>query len=364
MKVAVIIDTWFPFIGGGQISAFEIAKRIASKNFQIDIITRNNGKDFLPRVKFLNIVKLGKFSSPNDNLSKITFTIRAFLYIYRRDYDIIHAHAFHPGIIARILMVARGIPTIFTIHGTSIGTKLNGAVLQTMEKIILTKIAYSAQITVSQDFFKFKNVNKNILYIPNGILVNQFDKVSVKKNNKQTLIFVGRLHPQKNLMNLIRALALVKKSIIDIQLIIVGVGAEKEKIINEVKALKLKMHVKMMGHKFGNELIKLYKSSHIFILPSIYEGLPIALLEAWACKLPVIVTKAGDCQFIVNNGNNGYLIKNPNNVDEIASVIIKAFSKKNFESLGMNGYKFVKKETSWEIAASKTKELYERIINE
>jgi glycosyltransferase involved in cell wall biosynthesis len=123
----------------------------------------------------------------------------------------------------------------------------------------------------------------------------------------------------------------------------------------------LQKNIKLVGEKSGVDLIKLYKSSQIFILPSIYEGQPLTLIEAWASKLPVIVTKSGDCQYLVKDGFNGYLIKNPNDKGEIAHIIEKAISTKNLNKLGQNGYNFVKSTFSWEKSAQQTLELYESL---
>ena len=160
MRVAVLIDTWFPFIGGGQVNAYEISRRITRDDVYIDIITRNNGKDDLKLPKNLRIIKLGSKSEPNSYIAKILFTLRAFLYIYKRDYDLVHAHAFLPGITARLVSVTKGIPAVLTVHGTSINTKLNNVFSRKLEKFILTEILFSAQITVSQDFLKVKNINR------------------------------------------------------------------------------------------------------------------------------------------------------------------------------------------------------------
>lgn len=368
MKVALIIDTWFPHIGGGQINAWEISKRLAGKGLLIDIITRNNGQDSLKLPKNLNVFKLGGYAKPFDSLSKILFIPRAYLFIIRRDYDIIHAHAFLPGITARFLSVTKSTPSILTVHGTSLGTNLNSRLKRWLEKFILCQILYSAQITVSRDFLKIKNINKNKYYIPNGVNIDRFDNVNVPKAKQPTLIFAGRLHPQKNLMMLIKAIAKVKKEIPDIRLRVVGDGPQKEEINKLIRQQALESSVELLGEIDGSSLVKLYKSSHLFILPSIYEGQPLTLLEAWASKLPVIVTKSGDCQFLVKNGVNGYLIDNPLDPDEIATLIKKALenkrsfsTNKNLEIMGLNGYNSLKENFSWEKSAQKTLKVYESL---
>lgn len=362
MKVAVIIDTWFPHIGGGQINAWEICKRLASKELQVDIITRNNGQDSLKLPKNLNVFKLGGESKLFDSLSKILFMAKAFLFLARRDYDIIHAHTFLPGITARFLSVTKGMPSALTIHGTSIGTSFNNIFKKWLEKFILCQILYSAQITVSRDFLKIKNINKKIHYIPNGVDISQFDKINVPKTKQPTLIFVGRLHPQKNLPVLLQCINTLKQEFPQIQLLIVGDGKEKAKLEKLIKNLNLHKNVKLTGEAKGTQLIKLYKSSHLFILPSIYEGQPLTLLEAWAAKLPVIVSKTGDCQYLIKNGVNGYLIEDPQDPKGVANSIIYAFKSKNLQRLGQNGYNFVKKNFSWEKSATQTLKLYGSLI--
>lgn len=362
MRVAVVIDTWFPHIGGGQINAWEITRRIAQKNTYIDIITRDNGKDNLKLPKNVKIIKLGPQALPFNTFSKVTFSIRSFLYLYSHSYDLIHTHAFLPGIIGRLIMVTRGTPAVFTVHGTSLGAKLLSPFQRFIEKFILTEILYSAQITVSRDFLKIKNINKKIFYIPNGINVKDFGRIRSTKFKTPTLIFVGRLHPQKNIPVLFQCINTLKQEFPQIQLLIVGNGQEKNKLVALIKKLYLTKDIKLIGGITGHQLIRLYKSSHLFILPSIYEGQPLTLFEAWAAKLPVIVTKTGDCQFLVKNGVNGYLIENPQDPNEIVNLIQKALVSKNLEKMGLNGYNLVKKNFSWEKSASETLKVYESFL--
>lgn len=358
MKIAVIVDTWFPFVGGGQVNAWEISKRIAEKGHKIDIITRNNGKDKLERVKNLNVYKLGSKSAPGNSLSKILFIIKSFLFVYRKNYDLVHAHAFLPGITARLLMVFKGTPAVFTVHGFSFNTNLNNFFSRWLEKFILTRIRYSSQITVSRDFFNIENINRDAIYIPNGVNTKAFDKIKMTKFKEPTIIFVGRLHPQKNLKTLLDASYLVKEKIPNIKLLIIGEGRLKTELQDQVLNLGLKNNVKFLGEKKGDDLIRLYKSSHVFILPSIYEGQPLTVLEAWAAKLPVIVTKTGDSQYLVQDGQNGYLVHDPSSPDHIARIIIKALNSKRLEKIGLNGYNLVKERFSWDKSAEKTLEIY------
>lgn len=362
MKIAVVIDTWFPAVGGGQINALEISKRIAKKGVKVDVITRNNGSYRGNQVKNLRIIRLGKKSDPNDNLSRLFFLIRSFFFIRNKNYDLVHLHAFLPGLISPLILLFLKRPTVFTVHGTSINTNLNNLISLQIEKFILTKIRYTAQITVSQDFLKIENVNKqsfstnkNITYIPNGVDFKAFDKIKVTKFKDPTLIFVGRLHPQKNLKNLVAAIEVIKVKVPNIRLLIVGKGGNESELREQIENRNLSTNIKFLGFKTGNDLIKLYKASHVFVLPSIYEGQPLVLLEALAAKLPIVASRVGGIPWIVKNNINGFLFP-PQNLERLASAIFEALKSRN--RLALYDHRKEKVTHDWNRIADSTLKLY------
>ncbi len=361
MRIAVIIDTWFPFVGGGQINAWEISKRVAQYGDEVEIITRNCGKDNLQKHKNLKVTKLGKLSKADDDLSRLKYLLQALVYITRNDFDLVVAHAFLPGLVARLLMVIKKKPAILVVHGTSIGTNLLKGFKGWLEKFISTQIAYSAQITVSRDFLKLKNVNKSIAYIPNGVNPRFLKLSGPAKRSKNELLFVGRLHPQKNLGNLVEAINLLALEKFQVKLTIVGDGQQKHEIFDLVKKYNLEGMINLEGEKTPPELVNYYNRSTAFILPSVYEGQPLTLLEAWASKTPVIVSKTGDNPYLVKEGINGYFIDNQSSPKSIARAIKKALGNKNLNKLGQNGYNLVKDKYTWDKSVELTKMLYENL---
>lgn len=355
-KIAVLTDTWLPYKGGGQINAYEISKRIASSQIQIDVITRDVGNDFLKLPKNLKIIKLGhRAQQPLSIFSQISFLILSLFFLYKNKYDLIHAHAYLPGITARLIAITKGTPTVFTVHGTSINTHLNNRFKERFEKFILTEIIYSEQITVSRDFIKVKNVNKKISYIPNAVDIKEF-KIKVKKNRDPQVIFVGRLHKQKNIKTLVGAISFVVKNLPKIKLLIVGDGPQKLELKELVRDLKLTNHIIFTGELKRKELIKKYKESWLFVLPSLYEGQSLSLLEALTAKLPVITTKTGDSPYLVKNGINGFLLGKPKDPEELATLVEKALNREN-------GYNFEKLHNfSWDKSAKETLKVYEKYL--
>ena len=361
MKVAVLIDTWFPHIGGGQINSLEISKKLALNGIHVEIITRDNGKDNLKLSNNIKVIKLGSYKKPHDQISQIIFCIKAFFYVFKKEYSLVHAHAFWPGLTARLLMVTKGIPAVFTVHGTSINTSLLNPLARRVEKFILNEILYTVQTTVSRDFLKIKNINKKIVYIPNGINIQEFETPQRSDSNAKTLIFVGRLHPQKNLINLIKAIKIVIGQNTT-NLVIVGNGPQRKDLEKIIRLESLTKNVKLLGEIPQRNLKQYYSRSHLFILPSLYEGFPLTLLEAWASKLPVITSMTGESQFLVKNGQNGYLINDAYSPQEIAKTINKALENRNLAKLGLAGYNLVKSQYTWDKAAQETLKVYENVL--
>lgn len=320
MKVLVLIDAWFPFIGGSQIQIKNL-KRILEKNYKC--------KFYILHSPSVNIII--RF------LWAFWVIPQAIILYLRHNFDLIHAHAYWPGIPGKILSKILKIPIIFTVHGSNLLDLNKKSPRYYLEQLILTKIKYNTVISVSSNFLKHKNVNKKIVVIPNGVDIRSFDRVKIKKEKPFKIIFVGRNDPVKGLKFLKKAMIRVKK---------------------EFPQARLKI---IAGAVDYQDLIKEYKSSHVFVLPSLSEGQPLSLLEAWAAKLPVVVTRVGENPKMVKNGDNGYLVE-PGDSTSLAKAILKVLKDKKRGVMGKRGYQLVKRKYSWQKCAQKTYEVYQLLV--
>ena len=204
----------------------------------------------------------------------------------------------------------------------------------------MTKIKYDQIISVASNFLRHKNVNKNIVVIPNGVNIKEFKSLKVKKLKRKSLIIlsVGRDDPIKGWEYLRKAFKRVKKEFPQAEL----------KIINS-------------GYKHA-DLVKEYLKADVFVLPSLSEGQPLTLLEAWAAKLPVIVTAVGENPKMVKNGVNGYIIE-PGNANLLAQAILKMLRNKKRDLLGKKGYQLVKSKYTWKKCAQRTYEIYQKVLS-
>lgn len=143
----------------------------------------------------------------------------------------------------------------------------------------------------------------NIQIIPNGIDTDSFrPPVAKKPSEKNTqLLFIGRLHPEKNLINLLKAMVGLE----NIRLRIIGSGPLKKEIISFSE--KNSLFVEIINNVPNNHLPEQYAQADIYVQPSLYEGNPKTILEAMSCGLPVISTDVQGIQNIIQHQKNGYL---------------------------------------------------------
>nr|WP_319423438.1 glycosyltransferase family 4 protein [Pleurocapsa sp. FMAR1] len=154
---------------------------------------------------------------------------------------------------------------------------------------------------------RYSEIADRIKYITNAVDLDFFNPLTSQQKqekrkhfakqqglseNTQFILFAGRLHPQKDPILLIRSFAALKTD--NVHLLIAGNGELAEEVQTEIDSLGLSQQVTMLGSVDRQKLATLYRISSAFILTSIYEGLPLAVLEALACGIPIVTTKAGD----------------------------------------------------------------------
>lgn len=162
---------------------------------------------------------------------------------------------------------------------------------------------------------------------------------------------VGRYSTQKSQDDLIRAMANVVDVIPNVQLFIVGWGPREQEMRRLVRARNLEGHVSITGKVSSVE--KYYAAADVFTLSSMWEGLPIALLEAMAAGLPVIATDVSGVREVVQEGETGRLVS-PDSPDEFATEMVEMASGPDREEYGMNGYQ---RAVKW-FDIKRTSELY------
>lgn len=344
MTILMIVDAWFPHTGGGQVHVWELSKALADKGHKVVILTRNNGawNEVYPGV---TVKRLGKSSQFSNLKERLSFLASSFFVTLITDCDVIHLHAFSPGLLAPLLKFFKRKPVVFTVHGE--GMKIAGLPLgeKFLEDLVFYKITYDGQISVAKQTLVKKGATKNVWVIPNGVRISDWTGAQRQRNKVKHLIFVGRFFYDKGVDLLIEAFKELKRK--DLDLTIVGEGPELSKLKGLAKGQKIRFTGKLGGQKLVNEIRK----ADLYVMPSRVEGMPIRLLEAWAAKIPIVATKVGDnSQYIVNN-KSGFLAEA--NVQSLANSIEKALKSNRLVNIAESGFNKVQ-DFTWNNIAEQT----------
>jgi len=375
MKICMMIDAWKPQWGGGQIHTFDLSRTLEEQGHTVDLFTMNlDGKPTISKDTGFRVIRVGKPKVKFNVINRLKWCIQVCSAIYRMNkfekYDLIHAHANLSGLPGKIMSKYLGIPIVYTVHGSGIksifqmyGLNPFSLALGLFERFLQTAIIYDTEISVDSNFFKMRNLNKRVKVIHSAIDVNKFKGVKDKKGKTFRFLFVGRLHPQKGVSILLESLSKIKNELNGVEFVIVGGGPDEVKLKSESKKLGLNKFVKFTGRISDNKLKNYYSSSDCFILPSLFEGLPLTLLEAWSAKLPVLVTDVGEHKLLISQGKEGFVIE-PNNIDELSDTIIKVanMKKSNLKKMGMNGYKKVNKNHTLKVMVNKVLRVYKEVL--
>ena len=321
MRVLQIIDD--ASIGGGQIHVLLLSKYLQSMNIEVAIATESTGW----LVHQANILDIPVY--PIDISNKITW--RALKSIYRllefQDFDVIHTHGGTAGFWGRLgsKILQRKSKIIHSYHGLHylnifqdrrIRQKLKNALFKTIDQLILNITDQIICVCIS-DYKKAINAKvtspSKTSIINYGIEIDKFSHALNKETSRKIFditptefIFgnVGRLHEQKGHKYLLKAFAKVSNRA---RLLIIGDGELKDELIKLADDLQISDRIVFLGAR--SDVHEFLSAINVFIMPSLWEGQPIALLEALAMGKPCIVSDVDGISEVITNNVNGYLVK-------------------------------------------------------
>lgn len=227
-----------------------------------------------------------------------------------------------------------------------------------------------------EDFFSHV-LNKNkITIVKNGVNISDYKKIGRKRlGNSQNkskyceninLLYIGGVSKNKGIMDLIVAVLKLKNKSLKFNMNLVGPEIEDgvlEQIENFCKINKLFEIINIKGTLIGKEKNEVYKDATIFILPSYAEGLPITIIEAMACGLPIISSKVGGIPEVIKENINGFLI-DPGDVDMLTERIEFLIKNKNIrEDMGKNNLAEAISNYDFKIVVEKLERIYENLLS-
>lgn len=211
--------------------------------------------------------------------------------------------------------------------------------------------------------------NVKPIIIRNGINIKDYinQNVELRKKCRQELKIsetdiiitaLGQLREAKGYFDLLNAITILKIKYSNIHYLIIGEGELYSKIQNKIEEYHLGEEVNLLGQKNNPEFY--LNASDIYVLSSLWEGFPNALLEAMACGLPPVATKVSGVTEIIQNGQNGFWAE-PNNSIDLANKLEKLILMKSEErkNIGLAARQTVEKYYSIKKMVSEYEKLYD-----
>lgn len=300
--------------GGAEHVACNLSNFFVSQNYEVDLLTMADDKPTYFIDNRVNRISILNASERKGFIHNLSVRKQKFIeYIKQSDTDCFIAFFPIATIILSLLRKRLKVPVITS-------ERANPYKYSWYYKILLKKFVPLADINVfqslGQKFFYGNRLNeKNCRVIPNACEIHTEPKEW--SDRKKVIVSAGRLTKTKNYSMLINAFSTLQEKGKDYKLIIYGEGPERSNLENQIRTLGLTDRVYLPGRKDNVE--DYIKECKIFVLSSMSEGMPNALIEAMSLGLACIATDCptGGCRSLITTNVNGILIP-VENTDELA----------------------------------------------
>ncbi len=318
-----------PAYSGAGMQALRLAQTLSEKGLEMSAVTARTDLE-LPSVETVNGVAIHRVPVlARQRFGHLSFFLSAAVHVlrHRDQYDIIHLHGAYRRAIP-IVAAARLANLKTVVKMSMMGTDDPATTREWLFGGLLMKALAHADAVVAiteelaQSYLQAGLPEEHLVRIPNGVDTSRFHPVDpptktlLRKQlglplDAPVVLFVGVVNRRKGVDLLLEAWPQVGSEFPDAILVLVGPlpmssGASESGIVRNVQAAAQQDRIKVLGQQPAVE--RFYQAADVFVLPTRREGLPNALLEAMACRLPVVASSLPGVSQVVTNGNEGLLL--------------------------------------------------------
>ncbi|MEK6898344.1 MAG: glycosyltransferase family 4 protein [Nanoarchaeota archaeon] len=382
MKIAHVNMFYLPTFGGVEQVMYELAKRQVADGHEVHVFCCDSDKNQRISVKEEIIDGIYVHRFPYwFRLSLSTFIWPSLLWRFKGKFDIVHSHVSgHAYILfAGLLSRIKKFKHIHTTHCPWTDASFRPFVLKPF--LFLNELFFNK--------FSFKFIDKIIAITPWEIPVlekfadkgkikiipNGFDKIFFKKikdnkfkkkngiNEKNLVLFFGRLNPTKGAEKLAHAAINLTKSGKAEDIAFVFIGPDEGMAEEVQKLIKPYKNMKYLGALRGRDKVaEMYQAADIYVMPSYREGLPLTLFEAMASGLPIIASPVNGIPYEMKDNENGFFV-DYGDIENLEKNILKILGdKKMSKKFSENNFK--KSENyDWDLIYKRYMKEYKLLVN-
>jgi glycosyltransferase involved in cell wall biosynthesis len=260
---------------------------------------------------------------PEKKWGGIHIALASWRYFRRSHFNIVHTHKYKDTILAAPVARWAGVPYVMrSVHGLRepfFGVqKWKMAFYEFLERRVHERYVEKL-LAVSSDIersLRHHYVKSNVVCIRNGIALNTLPRDSKRSAVRKAfgvpddvcvIGSVGRLTPVKGFPHLLQAIKILTDEGLPVKHWLAGEGILKDELHKLTNELGIAGQVEILGHR--EDTYELMQAMDLFVLPSLHEGIPMALLEAMATPLPVIASRVGGIPEVIEDGISGLLVE-------------------------------------------------------
>lgn len=237
------------------------------------------------------------------------------------DIDVVHVNAsldwksvLRDGILVR-LAARRGIPVVVSFHGwlRDVASRVERTYLWLFHFLYGKAAAFVVLSNEVRDTLARWGFSQPIYHEATVIAEEDLEGFDLERNcaardaaEKWSILFLGRVHRNKGIFIALEAFSRLRRKYPEMELVVAGSGEHLETLREQMEEAGIP-DVRFVGYAAGREKRALLERSHVFLLPSFSEGLPVALVEAMAFGLPVVTRSVGGIGDFFKNGEHGFI---------------------------------------------------------
>jgi glycosyltransferase involved in cell wall biosynthesis len=318
--------------GGDSILIVELGSAAREHGFHVDVLATDPPVQDLVREAGLGLVDVDLIRREIRPLWDTRGFVRLMSFLRRAPYAIVHTHTSKPGMVGRLAAKRAHVPAIIhTPHLLPFHEETGNAT--TGMYVAAERIAarWCDRIVAVSEHQRIWMLNKGIgtadqvIAIPNGVPVERVVSSKARDDVRSELgvadaflvVSTGRLAEQKGIEFLIRAVSLLPDAL-NVRIVLAGDGPLRQQLSDLISVLGVEDTVTLLGHR--SDVGDLLAAADLVVLPSLWEGLSISLLEAMAAGKPVVTTTLGS-NIEVTNGGEAAMLVPPKDPVRLASAI-------------------------------------------
>jgi glycosyltransferase involved in cell wall biosynthesis len=304
---------------------------------------------------------------------------RLYQLLRRERFALVHTHSSKAGVIGRLAAHLAGVPIIVhTVHGWSFHEHMSP--LKRRAYVLLERLA--ASFTDAMIVVAARDIDKGLqagiarredyTLIRSAIPLDEFDPARVDREEARRALGlpldapvlgnVGRFSPQKNPLDWVRVAEKVARALPECHFLLVGDGPLRGEVLEALDAAGLAERTLLPGLR--RDVPRMLAAMDVFLLTSLWEGLPRVIPQAMAMEVPVVANRADGTVEAVDHGRTGYLVQ-PGDLDELARYCIELLRDPGLrEAMGERGRAFATREFSVRAMVDEIATLYEERLAE